>query len=91
MPLRLLREARRLCGRFETLRSSSYGQFQNSPTGATPVTHIYYGYPSYVKGLSVFSGAPQNETTALFTFFADAATLRVISNGPSASSRASES
>lgn len=58
------------------------GQFQNSPPGVTPVTHIHYGYLSYIKGLSVFSGAPQNETTALFTFSADAATLRVISNGP---------
>lgn len=58
------------------------GQFQNSPPGATPVTHIHYGYLSYIKGLSVFSGAPQNETTALFTFVANAATPRVISNGP---------
>jgi hypothetical protein len=58
------------------------GQFQNSPASVTPATHIHYGYLSYIKGLSVFSGAPQNETTALFTFFADAATPRVISNGP---------
>jgi hypothetical protein len=58
------------------------GQFQNSAPGVTPATHSHYGYLSYIKGLSVFSGAPQNETTALFTFFADAATLRVISNGP---------
>jgi hypothetical protein len=35
-----------------------------------------------VRGLSVFRGAAQNETTALFTFVADAATPRVIANGP---------
>jgi hypothetical protein len=58
------------------------GQFQNSPPAVTPPTHIHYGYLSYIRGLSVFSGAAQNETTALFTFFADAATPRVIPNGP---------
>jgi hypothetical protein len=58
------------------------GQFQNSPPGVTPATHIHYGYVSYIQGLSAFTGTPQDETTALFTFFADAATLRVISNGP---------
>ena len=58
------------------------GQFQNSAPGVTPATHIHYGYLSYVRGLSAFKATPQNETTALFTFFADAATPRVISNGP---------
>jgi hypothetical protein len=58
------------------------GQFQSSPPGVTPATHIHYGYLSYIRGLSVFTGAAQNETTALFTFFADAATPRVIPNGP---------
>jgi hypothetical protein len=58
------------------------GQFQNSPPGVTPATHIHYGYLSYIQGLSVFANAPQDETTALFTFFADAVTLRVIVNGP---------
>jgi hypothetical protein len=58
------------------------GQFQNSPPGVTPATHIHYGYLSYIRGLSVFKGAAQDETTALFTFFADAATRRVIPNGP---------
>jgi hypothetical protein len=58
------------------------GQFQSSAPGVTPVTHIHYGYLSYIQGLSVFTHAPQDETSALFTFFADAATLRVISNGP---------
>lgn len=58
------------------------GQFQNSPPAVTPPTHIHYGYLSYIRGLSVFTGAAQGETTALFTFFADAATPRVIANGP---------
>ena len=58
------------------------GQFQNSPPGVTPATHVHYGYLSYIRGLSVFRGAPTNETTARFTFSADAATLRVIPNGP---------
>jgi hypothetical protein len=58
------------------------GQFQNSPPGVTPPTHVHYGYVPYIRGLSVFRGAAQNETTALFTFSADAATPRVIANGP---------
>jgi hypothetical protein len=58
------------------------GQFQNSPPGVTPATHIHYGYLSYIRGLSVFRGAAQDETTAVFTFFADAVTPRVIPNGP---------
>ena len=59
------------------------GQFQNSPPGVTPPTHTHYGYLSYIRGLSVFGGgAVQNETTALFTFYSDAATPRVIPNGP---------
>jgi hypothetical protein len=58
------------------------GQFQNSPPGVTPPTHSHYGYLSYIGGLSAFSGAAENETTALFTFFSDAATPRVVANGP---------
>jgi hypothetical protein len=58
------------------------GQFQNSPPAVTPPTHIHYGYLSYIRGLSVFRRAPQNETTALFTFYAEAATPRIIANGP---------
>jgi hypothetical protein len=58
------------------------GQFQNSAPGVTPATHTHYGYLSYVRGVTTFRGTPENETTALFTFFADATTLRVISNGP---------
>jgi hypothetical protein len=58
------------------------GQFQNSPPGVTPPTHIHYGYLSYIRGLSVFRAAAQDEKSALFTFYSDAATPRVIANGP---------
>jgi len=58
------------------------GQFQNSPPGVTPPTHTHYGYLAYIRGVSVFRGTAQNETTALFTFYADAATPRIIPNGP---------
>jgi hypothetical protein len=58
------------------------GQFQNSGPGVTPPTHSHFGYLSYVGGLTAFSGATQNETTALFTFYSDAATPRVIPDGP---------
>jgi hypothetical protein len=58
------------------------GQFQNSAPGVTPATHVHYGYLSYIKGVPAFAGTPQDETTALFTFYADATTLRVIVNGP---------
>jgi hypothetical protein len=58
------------------------GQFQNSPPGVTPPTHVHYGYLSYVRGLSIFSATPQDEKSALFTFYSDASTPRVIANGP---------
>ena len=58
------------------------GQFQNSAPGVTPATHVHYGYLSYIAGLAVFTGRTQNETTALFTFSAAAATPRVIADGP---------
>lgn len=65
-----------------TLSLEVVGQFQNSAPGVTPATHIHYGYLSYIRGLSVFKSAPENETTALFTFSANAATPRVIADGP---------
>jgi hypothetical protein len=58
------------------------GQFLNSPPPAVPVTHEHYGYVSYIRGVQTFRAAPQDETTALFTFFATGDTLRVISDGP---------
>jgi hypothetical protein len=58
------------------------GQFQNSPPGVTPATHVHYGYFSYIRGLLAFTGSAPNETTSLFTFYADGVTVRVIANGP---------
>jgi hypothetical protein len=58
------------------------GQFQNSPPGVTPATHMHYGYLPYIRGVRAFRAAPESETTALFTFFAEATTLRVIPDGP---------
>jgi hypothetical protein len=50
---------------------------------ASPAASIQYGYITYINGLeNVFSGSPQNETTALFTFYNDTSTVRVINNGP---------
>ena len=50
---------------------------------ASPAASIQYGYISYINGLdNIFSGSPQNETTALFTFYSDTSTARVINNGP---------
>jgi hypothetical protein len=50
---------------------------------ASPSASIQYGYLSLVNGLdNVFNGTPQNETTALLTFFSDTQTVRVINNGP---------
>lgn len=54
----------------------------NSPAGVTPATSIQYGYLSYLRGLPIFNSGPQNETTALFTFYTETLTTRVISNGP---------
>jgi hypothetical protein len=54
------------------------GQFNNA--GATSEQ---FGYISRIEGLDdIFSGAPQNETTALFTFVTHATTIRVVINGP---------
>jgi hypothetical protein len=61
------------------------GQVSNFPAGSgQPATSQQYGYLSLINGLTadqIFSTAPQNETTARFTFFTDAVTERVISNG----------
>jgi hypothetical protein len=53
----------------------------------SPTTSFQYGYLSYVNAISglepAFNPGPQNETTALFTFFSDISTVeRVIINGP---------
>lgn len=51
----------------------------------SPQEAIQYGYLSKVAGLDtdgLFAGTPENETNALFTFYNDTATTRVIVNGP---------
>ena len=53
------------------------GQFINAGSSSQQ-----FGYVSKIKGLSpIFSGTLQNETTAMFTFFTQATTVRVIVNG----------
>jgi hypothetical protein len=58
------------------------GQVTNSPPGVTPATHVHYGYLPYLDGLQAFTGPPNGETTALFTFYAEAATVRTLVDGP---------
>src|ERR1700694_3187003 len=54
------------------------GQFNN--VGAASQQ---FGYLSKIQGLStVFSGTPENETTAMFTFVTNATNVRVVNNGP---------
>ena len=65
------------------------GQVTNFPPAGAgqPATTQQYGYLSLINGLTadqIFTSASptlQNETTACFTFFTDAVTERVISNG----------
>ena len=65
------------------------GQVTNFPPAGVgqPATSQQYGYLSLINGLAadqIFTTANptlQNETTARFTFFTDAVTERVISNG----------
>jgi hypothetical protein len=53
------------------------GQFINSGTSSQQ-----FGYLSNIRGLNqIFSGTPQNETTAMFTFFTQATTVQVITDG----------
>lgn len=58
------------------------GQVTNTPLGITPATSSQYGYLSYLRGLQVFEAEPENETDALFTFYVQATTTRVLSDGP---------
>lgn len=58
------------------------GQVQTSASGVSPATAIQYGYLSYLRGLPIFKAEPQNESTALFTFYTDTTTSRVLNNGP---------
>ena len=58
------------------------GQVTTSAPGVTPATSIQYGYVAYLRGLPIFTGAPQSEKTALFTFYVQTTTTRAIGNGP---------
>jgi hypothetical protein len=58
------------------------GQVQSSAPGVLPATSIQYGYLSDLGGLPIFMAEPQNESTALLTFYTDTTTSRVINNGP---------
>jgi len=56
------------------------GQGINYPT---PGEGAQFGYFTYVKGLeNVFTGVPENETTAVFTFYQDLTNVRISANGP---------
>ena len=49
----------------------------------TPTTSTQFGYYTHIKGVdALFAGAPENETTAWFTFFRETTNLRVTANGP---------
>ena len=53
------------------------GQFINSGAGSQQ-----FGYLSNIRGLNqIFTGTPQSETTAMFTFYTQATTVSTITNG----------
>ena len=59
------------------------GQVINFPTPAPLGSSIQYGYLTRVRGMtSVFAASPQNETTALLTFFNEVTTTQTNTNGP---------
>jgi hypothetical protein len=58
------------------------GQVTNTPPRVTPQVSTQYGYLPYVDGLRAFNGGPEDETTALFTFYIRATTQRVLVDGP---------
>ena len=63
------------------------GQVKNSPPAGPglPATSVQYGYLSHVNGLSddaiYLAGLPQNETSALLTFYNDSVTEKVTNHG----------
>ena len=56
------------------------------PSAPPTLAQSQYGYLTYINGISgeeaIFNPGPQDETTALFTFYNDAVAERVINNGP---------
>lgn len=63
------------------------GQVHNLPPAGPglPATSNQYGYLSHIQGLTddqiYLPGGPQNETTALFTFYNDSVTEKVTNHG----------
>ena len=63
------------------------GQVKNSPPAGPglPATSVQYGYVSHVRGLSddqiYLTGVPQNEASALLTFYNDSVTEKVVNHG----------
>lgn len=58
-------------------------EFTGQVTNPSPTTSSQYGYFTYVRGVdSLFSALPASEATARFTFFREAANVRVVNNGP---------
>ena len=71
--------------------SDSVGDVQFTFVGQArfnPATQVLsqFGYLTYVNGVSgiepIFSAGPQNEGTALFTFYSDTVAGRLVNNGP---------
>jgi hypothetical protein len=58
------------------------GQVINSAAGVTPATSVQFGYVTYLRGLPIFKEGPQYEKSALFTFYTQTTTIRLITNGP---------
>ena len=59
------------------------GQVINSGAPAPLGSSIQFGYVSFLKDVdAIFTGSPQNETTARITFFTEVNTTRVTSHGP---------
>ena len=56
------------------------------PSPPPALAQTQYGYLTYVNGISgaetIFNPGPQNEATALFTFYADTIVERLTINGP---------
>ena len=63
------------------------GQVKNSPPAGPglPATSVQYGYISHVRGLGddqiYLGGVPQNEASALLTFYNDSVTEKVTNHG----------
>jgi hypothetical protein len=57
-------------------------EFVGQTNNPSPTTAFQYGYVSYVKGVdSIFSASPQNQSTALLTFYNETVPTQVITNG----------